>query len=58
MLADILEYMKQGRSSIPANILNAKRKELSAERFGQQVADFYEDVITGAAGENNEGNND
>lgn len=58
MLTDILQYLQAGRKPIPTDILNAKREELSARHFGQQVADFYQDVITGSTNEINEDNDD
>jgi 1,2-diacylglycerol 3-alpha-glucosyltransferase len=58
MLADIMQYLGAGRRPIPTGILNAKREELSAKHFGQQVAEFYQDVITGSANKIDEDNDD
>lgn len=58
MLADILQYLQEGKRPIPVDILNAKKEKLSAQHFGQQVANFYQDIIAGTTSENNEDNDD
>lgn len=58
MLAEILHYLQAGRTPIPADILQAKRRDLSAAHFGEQVADFYQAVINGTAEKDVEAKND
>lgn len=45
MLKDILIYLKQGRSKIPQDKLDAKLAQISSKHFGDQVYNFYQDVI-------------
>lgn len=45
MLKDILIYLKQGRSKIPQDKLGAKLAQISSKHFGDQVYNFYQDVI-------------
>lgn len=45
MLKDILIYLKQGRSKIPQDKIDAKLAQISSKHFGDQVYNFYQDVI-------------
>ena len=45
MLADILWYLRQGKIKIPQDKLENKMDQVSANHFGLEVYDFYQDVI-------------
>lgn len=46
MLADILWYLRQGKIKIPQDKLENKMDQVSAQHFGLEVYDFYQDVIS------------
>lgn len=46
MLADILWYLRQGKIKISQDKLENKMDQVSAQHFGLEVYDFYQDVIS------------
>ena len=45
MRDEILDYLREGPSEIPADKLAKKLNQISAKRFGSDVHQFYEEVI-------------
>ncbi|RMC49804.1 glycosyltransferase family 4 protein [Lactobacillus sp. ESL0263] len=45
MRDEILDYLREGSSEIPADKLAKKLDQISAKRFGSDVHQFYEEVI-------------
>ncbi|MGQ5710058.1 glycosyltransferase family 4 protein [Lactobacillus sp. PSON] len=45
MLAEILDYLSMEKKKIPKDILEAKLEKISANHFGKEVYNFYQEVI-------------
>lgn len=45
MRDEILSYLRENRTKIPAEKLSKKLEQISAKRFGNEVYQFYKDVI-------------
>ncbi|BDR60106.1 glycosyltransferase family 4 protein [Lactobacillus xylocopicola] len=58
MRDEILFYLKEEKTAIPAEKLEAKLKQISAERFGEKVHQFYEEVIANYQEDPKEDTND
>lgn len=58
MRDEILYYLNQGRRQIPEDKLAAKLDQISAQKFGSSVYQFYEEVIENYQGNLKEETND